>query len=184
MTLFDSNRGYAIILLLSLSYLIFDELVIRLFWHDPWADKMTRQMSLHHYIVSFYYFGAFFAGYSTPSMVSTVLICELSTLFLNISELMPNKSGKCHFTMQLLFVVSFILTRLVLMPYALVLNFACVIGIWHKISLFRRFCTIIQLIFGVAIQCLMFLWAYYIVDQIVKLVKGEGGSYYNVGDGK
>ena len=38
---FEVERGYAVIMMFSFGYLIFDEIAIRFFYTDPWADKMT-----------------------------------------------------------------------------------------------------------------------------------------------
>lgn len=93
----EVQRNYAIAMMFSLGYLIFDEITIRFIWHDPYANKMTMQMSLHHYIVGIYLFFSFASGYSLASTNSVGLLCEFSTFLLNMTEMMTVKEG-CLFS--------------------------------------------------------------------------------------
>lgn len=75
------------IMSISIGFLIFDEIMIKVFWNNPNADKLTAQMSMHHWLAAAYFASAFIVGYAVPSSISVGLVCEISTFFANLVDL-------------------------------------------------------------------------------------------------
>ena len=92
-TLCKPELNYVVVMMVSMGYLIFDEFRIRFLVADMKANKMTAQMSLHHYLVALYFISTLLVGYGAPAIASIGLTCEISTLFLNIRLLYPKKKG-------------------------------------------------------------------------------------------
>ena len=132
----------------SFSYLVFDEITMRLCFNDFRSDKMNSQNSVHHYLSGLYFATVIITGYGI-STTNAVLICELSTFLLNMRLLHPTKEGVCYLLINLLFFILYVVFRLIFFPYAIFLSSAVIIGVWPRLNVIRRVSTIIQVFMGV-----------------------------------
>lgn len=169
-TFFDVQPVYGYLMCVSLSYLLFDEIAMRTMWANPWADKLTVQMSYHHYIVGFYFITAFGAGYAFSTIVNIALLCEISTFFANLVEIVETKEGCIFRLLQFSFLITYTAMRIVFFPYAISLGIVAAIGVWPRIGTIRKVTFVVHAILGVLIQCLMFYWFYFIIRKLLRLL--------------
>lgn len=169
-TFFEPQPAHGYVMSISLGYLIFDEIAMRTLWANPWVDKLTVQMSAHHYIVAVFFISAFGTGYALATIVNVGLICEISTLFANLVELVDAKEGCLFRLIQFCFFVTYTAMRIIFFPYGMTLGVIAAVGIWPKLVIMRRVSFIVHAIVGFLIQCLMFYWFYFIIKKLMRLL--------------
>lgn len=170
------NRSYEILIGIAIGYMLYDELCMRFVFKNYYADKITAQNSIHHYIVSLMIMSALFAGYAATSFVSIMFIVELSTLFLSLRDMHPTRKGCCYVTISLLFVIIYTVTRVIIFPYALFRVLVSFIGMWPHLDTFRSCCMVVGGVLAIMLQVLFLFWFTFIVNGIVKFAKGVNTS--------
>ena len=115
-------------------------------------------MSFHHYAGIFYYVSALTVGYSCMSITVIGLICEISTIILNLRALQSDPKT-CFFKfLSYSFFVTFTILRMIIFPYLFLMSLSCFIGLWHKFGLFRKIATVIYCVISMALLGLMIFW--------------------------
>ena len=111
------NRGYTVATLFTMGYLVIDYGQFRFLF--PELNKVQKQFLWHH-IIAFTGFGAcLVSGFGLPGMASATLLCELSTIFLNIKETFAkeNRGSALAIANNLAFFLSYTVFRMFLFPF-------------------------------------------------------------------
>lgn len=108
------------------------------------ADKLSKQLLVHHVVSIVGIFASVFAGYSFPGMVSMMLLVEISNIFLDLKLLMLKDeydafpAKMCFFG----FFVTYVIFRIILMPFVLFLIVCTTNLVFFRLSIFRMICHI------------------------------------------
>ena len=86
----------------------------------------------HHEVSTIGFIGAFIIGFGIPSLVSVVLLCEVSTIFLNYNLI---RGADAPVATQIIFIILFVLVRIILLPYVFVLAFIQSMVLWGHVVL-------------------------------------------------
>lgn len=128
-------------------FFLYDEIVLRLVYTDPYADgdKVTMQHSVHHWLGILWMLSSLCVGYSMPSSLAIFLICELSTIWLNFRFLIDDRDSSLYSFVNIMFAITFTLTRIMFCSYGFVLMTTTSVAFWHRLNLLRRICLVINL---------------------------------------
>lgn len=166
----EQNRMFNIIIAISLGYMIYDEINFRFFFRNFGSDSMDYQMSLHHYLGILYYSSSMVTGFAAPNITGVALICEISTILLNLRWLQPSNKTCCFKFLSYSFVICFTVLRMIGFPYLFIFSVANIVGIWKRVSTIRKIFGVIYLIICLAFIGLMCFWYYQIIHSLLKMI--------------
>ena len=86
----------------------------------------------HHEVSTIGFIGAFIIGFGIPSLVSVVLLCEVSNIILNYNLI---RGADAPVATQIIFIILFVLVRIILLPYVFVLAFIQSMVLWGHVVL-------------------------------------------------
>ena len=86
----------------------------------------------HHEVSTIGLISAFMVGFGVPSLVNIVLLCEVSTIFLNYNLI---RGANAPVATQIIFIILFVLVRIILLPYVFVLAIIQSIVLWGHVVL-------------------------------------------------
>lgn len=158
--LFKKDRSFLIPIAIAYGFMLYDEVNFRLFFRDFGKEKMDYQSSAHHYMGIIYFTAALVTGYGSVSCTSIGLICEISTIFLNIRSLLTNKKSIGYTIISVLFFISYTVLRVIFFPFLFSLMLAQVIAVWPRLSATRKVSASLYLTISLALMALMGFWYY------------------------
>jgi len=149
----------------------YDYVMFRMFM-DP-KDPQVMEILRHHEISLAGITSCFYVGYGIPSIMNIVLICEISTIFLNYNLI---KGDDAPLFTQIIFVIFFVVIRIILMPYLFVLYLIQARVLWGKVIVARKLAIIVAgaLYFGMNI--LNFYWLTIIIKSIRDMISPPNTS--------
>merc|ERR1711990_44936 len=98
------------------------------------------------------------------------LICEISTILLNVRALQPSSKTKCFQFLSYSFFVSFTVLRIFFFPYMFLMVVATIVGLWSRLNLLRKIAAVIYCVISLSLIGLMFFWYYQMVIMLLKLM--------------
>lgn len=154
----------------SLGYFIFDLLML----YKTNTDMTSRQNKIvvsHHYISILGLVCSLIVGYGFPSAANFLLLCEISTIFMNYRNLYKKEELMTCMPIffSLLLALFFTIVRIILFP--IMTFYVYEIGIFAigKVGVIRRFCILICITVITLLYCLYLYWFRLILRGIGKL---------------
>ena len=158
----------------SLAYFIIEIIELKYYFKD--TTKIGLQILVHHYLCIFVFLVCLFGGRDLPAISQTVMLCEISNVFLNIRDSILGKdaTGLIATLNSAMIFITFTLFRVLYFP--LQLN-----GHAHTIYYYDVFGQdwfhIFTWIFALLIFFLVFLlnlyWYQFLLKGLYKLIFGE-----------
>lgn len=154
-----------------IGFFLYDEIVLRLVYKDPYADgdKVTMQHSVHHWLGILYFASALCVGYTMPSSIAIGLIAESSTIWLNFRFLIDGRESSMGQFVNIMFALTYTVLRVGFLPYGLVLMWSTGIAVWHRLDTLRRICLSINLIVATLLQIMQFFWFQFVVINFARM---------------
>ena len=103
-------------IMFSLAYFIIEIFELKFYFKD--TTKIGLQILVHHYLCIFVFLVCLFGGRDLPAISHTVMLCEISNVFLNIrdSYLGKDASGLLATLNSATFFITFTLFRVLYFP--------------------------------------------------------------------
>jgi hypothetical protein len=119
---------------------------------------------------------ACFTGYGTTGIANLSLLCEISTVFLNYRSMVSKELQNAPIPMvnQVVFLITFILTRVIMLPYLLILQIIMLDNLWDYLSPFRRFTGVTCAVMSVLMLIINAYWFKLILKGFYKLLVAKG----------
>ena len=116
--------------IITLSYFFYDYILYRMYM-DPQEPNVWMVLR-HHEVSTIGFISAFMIGFGVPSLVNVVLLCEVSTIFLNYNLI---RGANAPVATQIIFIILFVLVRIILLPYVFVLAIIQSMVLWGHVVL-------------------------------------------------
>ena len=150
------------ILAVASAYTIYDQIAMMFYTKDFGKKVMDYENSYHHVLVMVLYVGSIVVGENMLSVTAMSMICEISTVFLNVRYLI-GKKHPCNLFVSILFFVLFTFLRIIYFPYLWLIMLASTIGLWAKLVIYKKVLYIVWLVIAFAVIALMYFWYYKIL---------------------
>ena len=124
-------EGFGILLTITLGYLVMD-LTALVFYYEEWTS-VRKQTIAHHALAITGFLLAFVGGFGLPGIAQSSLITEISSMFLNYRHYFNNQKEMKVAGMinQIIFFITFTVTRMLWAPYLLYLGYLDVFAAWN-----------------------------------------------------
>ena len=162
----------------SLAYFVVDLfLLLKVFKRNT---KLGKQSLVHHYLCIFVYILCLLGGIHLPAISQSVMLCEVSNIFLCIRDFLGKKASGLASELNIAaFFLSFTLFRMIFFPAVLYAHFTTI-----SILADSGFMTIFAWVFSAIIFFLVFLlnsyWYYFMVKRVQKMLAPSRTK--NIGD--
>ena len=119
---FSVDRTFVKLLMIANGYFTADLLICHYLVRDP--SPLSKLTKIHHVGCITGYFAVCFVGYATPGIGTLLLLCEISTIFMNYRMMIPKENMANTWPMlnQLAFFTCYTIFRIINFPYGLVLT--------------------------------------------------------------
>ena len=156
--------------LITAGYLTYDFYIYNFVIIDK--NALWLQTQGHHIAGFISTIGAIFTGYHFMACIHLMCCCEVSTIFLNIRSMYDkSQMGRLDYTVvQLIFVFTFIITRMIIMPVNLVLTLYNTLYIWKHLSTHRRIWCVAMEMSCTALYLLNLYWFKFIMIGLLKML--------------
>ena len=168
---YNIDRNCVRTALITCGYLTYDFLLLTLFFTKE--RPITYQTIAHHIIAYTTLMLGFHTGYSMGTLATMTLVCEISSVFLNYRSIFIERKIKntLAFANQVVFFLTFTLTRIIMLPCISYLVLVFLKSIWDDIGLSRKIAGIIMFSSSCMMLLLNFYWFHLIIKGMIKTLK-------------
>jgi hypothetical protein len=124
------DRSFVKLLMIVCGYFTADALILHYLVKD--VSALTKLTKIHHFTATTGIMACFVGGYALPGIGNLLLLCEVSTVFINYRMLIPKENMGNFWPMinQLTFAFTYTVFRIILMPYVMFITIQDVACVW------------------------------------------------------
>ena len=160
--------------MVTCAYLIYDFILLMLFFKK---DKpLTRQTLYHHVFGITCLMCAIYTGYAMIGIANASLLCEISTFFLNYRAQYKTEelNNRVPMVNQVVFLITFIFTRIFLLPYLFWLELLMLAKLWDDLSDSRRITGVVCATMCVLMILINLYWFKLIMKGLRRMLEKNG----------
>ena len=171
---YSVDKQHVINVMFAVAYLIYDFILLMFFF--KLESALIKQTLYHHVFGAICLLCALNTGYAMIGIANASLICEISTIFLNYRNQYKTEelNERVPMVNQIIFLITFIITRIFLLPYLFWLELLMIARLWNDLSDTRRITAITCATMCVLMILINLYWFKLIMKGLRRMLEKNG----------